>query len=151
MRFVNFGNLLDFAIFFIGLFYIVVIYKDFRYATFLAELEPRQEAAIYLKNFIESPINEPALLAAYLTVLWLKAISNLKLISVFGKLFAILERLTEEVLTYAIFFCAQLFLYGIIGVVLFPDSEDFEFLSAACFTLFRVVLQDYSSDEVVAL
>lgn len=151
MRFVNATNILDFGIFFIGLFYIIVVYKDFRYNTFLAELEPRQEAELYFKNWVESPINEPGLLAAYLTVLWLKVFINLKLISIFGQMFAILERLIEEVVTFAIFFNAQLFLFGIIGVVLFPDSSDFNILSTGCFNLFRVVLQDYSIEELIEL
>jgi len=149
MRFVNATNILDFGIFFVGLIYIVVVYKDFRYNTFLAELEPRQEAELYFKNWVESPISEPGLLSAYLTILWLKVFINLKLISLFGQMFAVLERLVEEVITFAIFFMAQLFLFGIIAVVLFPDSPDFNMLSTSCFNLFRIVLQDFSIDEVV--
>jgi len=74
---------------------------------------------------------------------------NLKLISLFGQMFAVLERLVEEVITFAIFFMAQLFLFGIIAVVLFPDSPDFNMLSTSCFNLFRIVLQDFSIDEVL--
>jgi hypothetical protein len=125
MRFVNLGNIIDFMIFFVGLFYIVVVYKDFRYNTFLEELEPDIEAERYFLNWRTSPINEPALLSVYLTFLWLKVASTMKLISIFGQLIGIVERLIEEILTFTIFFCTQLFLFGIIGVVLFPDSEDF--------------------------
>lgn len=106
MRFSNMGNILDFMIYFIGMFYIIVVYKDFRYNTFLAELEPRDEAALYYINWHESPINEPAILAVYLTTLWAKAFYNLKLISIFGHMFGIIERLFEEIVTFAIFFCA---------------------------------------------
>ena len=125
MRFVNVSNILDFMIFFVGLFYIVVVYKDFRYDTFLADHEEFDEAQLYFLNWMTSPINEPALLSVYLTILWLKVAINLKLISIFGHLFGIMERLVGEVIKFALFFLTQLFLFGVIGVVLFPDTEDF--------------------------
>ena len=64
----------------------------------------------------------------------------------FSGLFAILEKLIPEIIIFGIFFVSQLFLFAVIGVVLFSDLEGFSRLNTAMFTLFLATINDISID-----
>ena len=91
-------------IFLLGMIYIFIVYKDWRYDTFLNRLPPEEEAFVYYTNYMESPVNENAVLLAYGLILWLRAFQHLKLISLTGGLFAVMEKLVKEMLIFAIFY-----------------------------------------------
>jgi hypothetical protein len=101
---VNANNFLDFVIFIIGLFYIFVVYKGWRWDTWLRSLTPLELAWEYWRNYSTSVWNENAILIAYGISFWMKAFIQLKLISITGSLFAIMVKLLSEMLIFAIFY-----------------------------------------------
>ena len=70
---VNPNNFLNFLIFAVGFFYITVVYKVYRYDTWLKMYSPTERAEVYWDNYRDSFINENALLLTYAVTLWLKA------------------------------------------------------------------------------
>ena len=53
--------------------------------------------------------------------------------------------LVFELMTFILFYVAVVFIYGIIGVVLFSnDIPEFAHIWTAMFTLFRASIKDYS-------
>lgn len=116
---INFANFCDLAFFLIGLTYIFIVYKDFRLNTWLNGYNELELADAYWNNYLRSPWNEPMILTTYGLFLWLRCFYQLKLISFSGPLFAVLERMVKEVVTFGIFYVAQLFLFAVVGTVLF--------------------------------
>lgn len=51
-------------------------------------------------------------------------------------------------LIYAVFYFAVLFIFSVIGVVLFNDLEEFSALHTTLFTLFKATIQDYDVDKM---
>ena len=49
-------------------------------------------------------------------------------------------KLLYEILTFVVFYFSQLFLYSVIGVVLFGDLENFAKIKTAMFTLFKATI-----------
>jgi hypothetical protein len=54
-----------------------------------------------------------------------------------------MTKLVKEMLIYGVFYFAQLFLFGIVGFVLFSDISEFNTLKTALFTLFTATIKDY--------
>lgn len=50
--------------------------------------------------------------------------------------------------TYAIFYFSILFLFSVIGVVLFNDLEEFRALHTVLFTMFKATIQEYDADKM---
>jgi len=92
---VNFGNFLDFIMFLISLVYIFTFYKGWRLNTFLQVLEPWELGQIYWENYMNSPVNENAVLIAFAIVLWLKIAYAFKLINLTGGIYAIVVKLFD--------------------------------------------------------
>ena len=57
--------------------------------------------------------------------MWGRVFYNLKLIRISGSLFAIIEKMFIQMLTFAIYYFSLLFLYAVVGFVLFYDIEEF--------------------------
>ena len=81
-------------------------------------------------------MNEHALLLIIAILLWIKAFVQLKWIESTGALYSIVLMLVYELLTFCVFYFAILFLYTMIGMVLFRNFEEFSSFRAAIFTLF---------------
>jgi hypothetical protein len=47
---------------------------------------------------------------------------------------------------FGLFYFAELFLFAIVGIVLFNDLESFSSLRTALFVLFKATIQDYDVD-----
>lgn len=47
---------------------------------------------------------------------------------------------------FGLFYFAEIFLFAIVGIVLFSDLEPFSHLSSALFVLFKATIQDYDID-----
>lgn len=92
---------------------------------------------IYWDNYITSPINENGLLIAFAIILWIKVIYTFKLINLTGGIYAMLIKLFETMFTYGIFYFAVLFIFAVVGVVLFNDLQEFSTLYTVLFTLFK--------------
>jgi hypothetical protein len=68
-----------------------------------------------------SNTNENIVLLVYMIVLWAKVFMKLKLISISGPLFAVLSKLLYDMMIFGLFYFAELFLFAIVGIVLFND------------------------------
>jgi len=148
MHILSFGNVIDFLLFCGTWFYDAVILKDFRLNTFLQDMSPLEEAEIYWNNMLTSPYNENIILMIYIILLWFKAFYQLKLFTFSGSLFVIMIKMIREVIIFGIFYFCQLFLFAVVGVVLFSDLPGFQQLNTAMFTLFRATIQDYKVDDM---
>lgn len=146
MKFFQFENLLDALTFFVGTSYIIIVLRDYRYGTFLADLTAEEEAFIYFDQWLSSPVMENALLWTYGLLLWIKAGYQAKYLSITGDLFQILSLLIFELLTFGIMYLSVMLLYAIVGIVVFNDLASFMDLRSAMFTLFRASIGDYNVD-----
>ena len=64
-------------------------------------------------------------------------------LSITGDLYQICVKLVIELIIFTCYYTSILFLYSIVGVVLFNDLEHFEDIIGAMFTLFRSTIKDY--------
>jgi hypothetical protein len=142
----NAGNLLDFILIMDGLIYIFTAYRGWRYDTFLEDLSPQELGQRYWENYQVSPINENAVLIVYGIAMWIRCFTQLKLIRPCTGLFAIIEKLGISMITYGIYYFSVLFLFGVVGFVLFYDIPEFSSLQTTLFTLFKATVSDYNAD-----
>ena len=68
---------------------------------------------------MSSPVNENAVLWLIGTLLWGKAWLQLRFIKSTGYLYEVVRLLIGELLTFMFFYISVLFVYAIIGVILF--------------------------------
>jgi hypothetical protein len=118
---VSAGNLLDFVLLMDSLLYIFTVYRGWRWNTFLEPLTPEQLGQRYWENYVKSPINENAVLIVYGIAMWLRCFYATKLFKPSAALFAIIEKLFQTMITYGVFYFSVLFLFAVVGFVLFYD------------------------------
>jgi hypothetical protein len=70
-----------------------------------------------------SPINENAVLIVYGIAMWCRCFYSLKLVRPFTGVFAIAEKLFISMITYGVYYFSILFLFSVVGFVLFSDIE----------------------------
>ena len=104
-----------------GLLYIFTAYRGWRWDTFLDDLTEEELGARYWENYQISPINENAVLIIYGIAMWGRCFYQLKLIRPLTGLMAIVEKLFTTMITYAIYYFSFLFLFAVVGFVLFYD------------------------------
>ena len=143
MKFFQPENLLDVFILFATMAYLIILLRDYRHGTFLSKPEPVPEARQYFRQYVESPVNENMVLFIVGTFLWMKAFFQLRFIKSTGYLYEVVRLLLGELLTFLFFYISVLFLYSIIGVILFQDVPEFSQIQTALFTLFRGSVGDY--------
>jgi hypothetical protein len=68
----NLGNFLDFVLLMDSLLYIFTVYKGYRLDTFLGYPSPSTIGDRFWINYIESPINENAVLIVYGIAMWIR-------------------------------------------------------------------------------
>jgi hypothetical protein len=72
MKYFQFENVLDTCLLFIGMSYLIILLRDYRYDTFVKERSKRDEAIVFYRQFIESPVNDNLHLFIYGACLWIK-------------------------------------------------------------------------------
>ena len=144
MKFASLENLLDVSILFATMSYLIILLRDYRYGTFLSKPEPIPEARTYFRQYIGSPVNENLVLWLVGAMLWFKAFLQLRFIKQTGYLYEVVRLLFGELFTFLFFYVSILFIYGIIGVILFQDVPEFSQLQTAVYTLFRASVGDYN-------
>ena len=144
------GNLMDFCMMLVNTLYVATAYKGWRYNTFLERslIDDVTFGERYWENYLASPINDNAVLLTYGLLMWARTFYSLKLVHLTGPTFAITEKLFIEMLTFALYYFSVLFLFAVVGLVLFPDLPQFAALNTALFTLFRATIQDYNADSM---
>ena len=119
MKFFSLENLLDVFILFGTMAYLTILLRDYRYGTFLSKPAPDVEARQYFNQYIESPVNENAVLWVIGTMLWGKAFLQLRFIKSTGYLYEVVRLLFGELATFLFFYASVLFVYAIVGIILF--------------------------------
>ena len=144
----NLGNFFDFVLVMDSLLYIFTVYRGYRWDTFLIDFTPDGLGAAYWANYIVSPINENAVLIVYGLALWLRCFYQLKLISPLAGVFALAEKLFLTMITYGVYYFSVLFLFAVVGFVLFYDLPLFSQLQTTLFTLFEATVSVYNVDTM---
>ena len=135
MKYFQFENVLDTFILLIDMCYLIIILRDYRYGTFLSRPEPIQEAIMYFKNYVESPVQENLLLFIIGALLWIKAIYQLKYIEFTGNTYMIISAFSGQLGRFMAFFGSVVFMFAIVGIVLFRDDREFAGLYQAMYYL----------------
>lgn len=142
----NLGNFLDFTLLMTSLIYVFTIYKGYRLDTFLGFPTNEIIGDIYWMNYIKSPINENAVLIVYGVAMWMRCFYCLKLFRPLAGVFALAEKLFMCMITYGFFYFSVLFLFSVVGFVLFYDLSEFSTLQTTLFTLFQATVSVYNAD-----
>ena len=132
----------------VSLLYVFAAYRGWRFDTFLEDLTNDQIGERYWSNYLSSIVNENLVLLVYAGLMWSRTFYQSKLIKLSAEIFAISEKMIFEMFTYAIFYFSVLFLFGVVGFVLFYDVPDFASLNTALFTLFKATIQSYDVDKM---
>ena len=108
-KFVLFENMLDFWVMVMGMIYITIVYKVYRFDTFLSRPDKEAEAEQFFRNWSESTANfdDQIFLLAIDATFLIKGLVQLRLLPVVGPAFAILMMLLKELLIFAVFFFLQ--------------------------------------------
>lgn len=144
MRYFQFENIVDTLILFGGISYLAIILKKYRWETFISDPDPITEARIYWYNYTHTFVNEGLLLWCIVGLMWVKAFNQFKWVRISGNLHEILGLLFRELITFSVFYLALVFIYAVIGNVIFGDLPEFNSMPAAFFTLFKATLRDYN-------
>jgi hypothetical protein len=108
-KYVLFENILDFWIMAMGMIYITIVYKVYRYGTFISRPDKDLESRIFFTNWARSTSkfdDQVFLLIIDFTYL-VKAFVQLRLLPVLGPVYAILKMLMSELLIFSFFFFLQ--------------------------------------------
>lgn len=124
--------------------YLIILLRDYRYDTFLPDRDYRGDAILFYRQYVESPVNENAILFVYGTLLWIKCFHQLSYLQITGGLYQVCIKLVRQLIVFVMYYTSVLFLYSIVGVVLFNDLPEFRTVWAAMFTLFRSTIKDYN-------
>lgn len=144
MKYFNLENIVDTLIFLVEIAYLSIILKKYRYDSFLSDPDKITEARMYWAEYTDTFINEGLLLWIIVTLMWIKAFNQLKWIRLTGNLHMVLGMLFQELITFSIFYLSLVFIFGVIGNIIFKDVKEFRNLPTAMFTLFKATLQDYN-------
>lgn len=144
MKYFNLENIVDTLIFLVEIAYLTIILKKYRYDSFLSNPDKITEARMYWAEYTGTFINEGLLLWIIVTLMWIKAFNQLKWIRLTGNLHMVLGMLFQELITFSIFYLSLVFIFGVIGNIIFKDVKEFRNLPTAMFTLFKATLQDYN-------
>jgi len=145
----NLGNFLDFILLMDSLLYIFTVYKGYRLNTFLGNPTPSDIGRVTWENYAISPINENAVLIVYGIAMWMRCFYTLKLFRPLAGIIAIGEKLFTSMITYGFFYFSVLFLFSVVGFVLFYDLEQFNTLQTTLFTLFQTTVSEYDADIMI--
>jgi hypothetical protein len=105
-KFVLFENILDFWIMAMGMIYITIVYKVYRYDTFINNPTKEKEAQTFFDNwtFSTNSIDDHVFLLIIDSTYLIKAFLQLRLLPVVGPAYAILKMLMKELLIFTVFF-----------------------------------------------
>lgn len=143
MKYFQLENVVDTLLFLVEIAYLTIILRKYRFNSFLINADPVTEARMYWTQYTGTFINEGLLLWIISTLFWIKAYNQLQWIKLTGSLHQMLGILFQELVTFGIFYLSLVFIYAIIGNVLFSDIQQFRRLGSAMFTLFKATLQNY--------
>lgn len=150
-KFVLFENMLDFWVMIMGMIYITVVYKVYRYDTFISRPPKDKEAEIFFANWERSTsrFDDHVFLLIIDVTYLIKGLVQLRLLPIIGPVYAICKMLMRELLIFAVFFFLQQFIFSVIGNLLYHDDADYATLSAAMLTMFKASAGVFNNEELV--
>lgn len=149
-KYVLFENILDFWILVLGIIYIAVVYKVYRYDTFLKRPDKEEEAKIFFMNWDKSTriVSDHIFLLIIDITFLLKLLVQLRLLPVFGAVYAIFGMVVKELLDFVLFYILYLLLFAVIGHLLFYDKKTYDTLSHSGLTLFKASAGVFSKEDI---
>jgi len=123
-KYVLFENILDFWIMVMAMLYTTVVYKVYRWNTFINNPTKEFEAETFFRNWAESTdrVSDQVLLLVCDATYLIKALVQLRLLPVIGPAYAIMKILLSELLIFSIFFFMTQFIFSVVGNLLFHDT-----------------------------
>lgn len=148
-KYVLFENILDFWIMAMGMIYITVVYKVYRWNTFINNPTKEEEAQTFFANWTWSTdtLEDQVFLLIIDATYIVKAVIQLRTLPIIGPAYAILKMLMKELLIFGIFFFMQQFIFSVIGNLLFHDVASYSTLSESMLTIFKLSAGVFTHSE----
>lgn len=123
--------MIDTILLIMGMTYLIIILRDYRYDTFLKNPDSVTEAKIYFDNYMASPVQENYLLFGIALLMWSKAIIQLKYLEYSGNQYQMILQFIPDLKGFMAIFIASIILLSVIGMLVFRESKDFQSLADA--------------------
>jgi len=95
----------------------------------------------YARNYAGNPyISEDALWVICIVIMWIRVFYFLRYNEFMGKFIGIIERLTQEVVLFFIFYIIQLVFFALVSALCFRTLPDYNNTNSAFKTLFYASL-----------
>lgn len=94
----------------------------------------------YSRNYANNYVSEDALWVICIVIMWIRVFYFLRYNEFMGKFIGIIERLTQEVLLFFIFYIIQLVFFALVSALCFRQLPDYNNLNSAFRTLFYASL-----------
>jgi len=133
-----------------GMIYITIVYKVYRWDTFINDLEKAEEAMTFFDNwtYSTSSIKDHVFLLIIDVTYLVKAFVQLRLLPVIGPTYVMLKMLMKELLIFAIFFGLLQFVFSIMGNLLFHDLASYATLTESMLTIFKASAGVFDNAEL---
>ena len=133
-----------------GMIYITIVYKVYRWDTFVNNPTKQKEAQTFFDNwtFSTSSIDDHVFLLIIDVTYLIKAFVQLRLLPVIGPAYAILKMLMKELLIFTIFFGLVQFIFAIIGNLLFYDLGSYTSITESMLTIFKASAGIFNNEEM---
>lgn len=117
--------MIDTILLIMGMTYLIIILRDYRYDTFLKSPDTVTEAKIYFDNYMASPVKENYLLFGIALLMWAKAIIQLKYLEYSGNQYQMILQFIPDLKGFMAIFIVSIILLSVIGMLIFRESSDF--------------------------
>jgi hypothetical protein len=110
-----------------GMIYISVVYKVYRFDTFISRPGIDLLSRLFWQNWIASNdrVSDHTFLLIIDFTYIIKALVQLRLLPIIGPIYAIVKLLMKEILIFGIFFFLQQFIFAVLGNLLFYNVPDY--------------------------
>lgn len=150
-KFVLIENIVDFWIMIMGMIYIAIVYKVYRWNTFV-NMPPKEEMAqIFFKNWKKSTDVIPdQIFLLIIDVTYIsKAYLQGRLLPYIGPILAIGKKLVTQLLIFTLFYFLVQFIFSVVGNLLFYDLKSFKTISESMLTIFKSSAGIFNNEEVL--
>ena len=150
-KFTLFENILDFWIMVMGMIYITVVYKVYKWDTFLRNADKYGEAPLFWANWINSAqyVRDHWFLIVIDFTYLVKVLIQLRLMPVMGTVYAIFIMLLRELTAFGLFFFLYQFIFSVLGTLLFYNSAGYSTLTQSMMTIFKAASGIFSKEDVL--
>ena len=144
MIFYTFENLIDSAIFFLFLIFIVITYRINLEGTWFRTYSDLEESEIFRESYLKDDINEDTLIVICGIVLWIKVFYSLRLTPFIGPIFMLAYHIVFDLIGYFLLLIAALLILSAAGTLVFRDLNNFDTIEDSLVTLFENCWGEFS-------